>query len=197
VLATSGALGYKNGECWFGVPHHSFSCGIPMTTIPERATHFHFLLGGNAVALVEAFSQSHWATTATTLTLGASDADHPMAYDYRDSVAALARGNYPALTRLELGISFSQANCHAIHGDIGDPGPLLKQCPNLRHLTICGSFALHAPLHHPVLESLEICVEDPMTGVQGPPLSPSTIEFLRTARLPHLRETDIDLTCTQ
>ena len=196
VLATSGAAGYTKGECWFGIPHDTFSCGVRMTTLPEGATHFHFLLGGNATPLIEAFSRSHWSTTATVLSLGASDADFPMHYDYRGSVSALAKGHFPALKALSLGTFSSQKNCHAVHGEIGDPAPLLSQCPNLRHFSMYGSFTLHAPLRHFSLESLDICVEDPMTGVYGPPPTASTIDFLRAAELPRLRKKSIDLTCT-
>src|SRR5262245_20718441 len=59
-------------DCFFGVPSDHLYGREPLEKLPESATGSHFYLGSHALNLIDAFTKSKYAATATYLAIGDS-----------------------------------------------------------------------------------------------------------------------------
>ena len=175
-------------DCFFGVPSDRLYGREPLGTLPESATRFHFYLGSDALSLIDAFTKSKYAATASHLSVGDSCYGYGSGRDYSAVVESLSSGFFPALRSLELGVWELFSNSHCLFGRLGDVTLLFDRMPALEELGVYGCFELASPVALPTLRRLQVELGDPVTGVHGGALAQATFANLLCSSMPNLAD---------
>ena len=181
------------GDCLFGVPP-SRSCGREvLLDLPKDAGGFHFYTGSHCSRIVKAFAQSEFAGQVRRISIGNTSSHVFSGVDYKESIAALGSGNYPALKIAELGVWRLLSNSHCMMGRLGCLDDFLSASPNIEVLRLFGNFDMKKRAVLPRLKKLYLQQEDPVTGGAGEAIASSSVENMLDSSFPSLEDAFIDL----
>jgi len=178
---------------YVGVLTHPLHDREPLTTLPESVTGFHFYLGSEALALIDAFAKSKHAATVEHLSVGDSSYGFGRGRDYAAIVESLRGGFFPSLRSLGLGVWELFCNSHCMFGKLGDITRLFDGMPRLEGLDLCGCFELTSTLTLPALRRLEVVLDDDCTCINGGAISQAAFDNLLCSTMPSLVDACIDL----
>lgn len=177
----------------------SFHTLLTRSNFPKSLDSAGVLLGPHCTDFVAALAASKVRETIEHLSIGWSHDlygkdDGPL--DLSGVSDALSRSTWPRLKHVSLGCFELLYNGHAAYGKLGNITRLLEGMPALAALDLWGNFQLDQPLHHGALISLNVQLDDPVTGMNGGPIAPATLENLLRSDLPALETISLDLECS-
>jgi len=173
----------KAGDCVFGWPVNPMWNLGELKEIPKDATGFRFLLGPAQQELIDAFVRSSYPDQTELLSIGASE-NWNTNLNYTQLLSSLSTRKYPNLVSLELGIADPAMNFSLSIGQLGVLDELIQNCPQIRELTISGSWELRSQLDLSRLKHLSIRVPQCGDNPEVPPIDRLSIENLLHSRLP-------------
>lgn len=174
-------------------PSHPDKNRVPQE-IPPDTVELRLITGGAVAELSRALALSDWPERLTGLFLGgASESPPSLSMDYREAVSILSKALYPRLKTLTLGGWWLFSNSHCGFGKLGNVADMIKGCPELMDLELCGNFELNGYSGHPGLEKLRIQANDMTTCINGGEISQETLDNLLSGDYPRLRELELDL----
>lgn len=178
---------------YFGIPLSEQGSVTDLKSVPQQATDFHFYLGSDAGDLIQSFIDSPFAQQVERLHIGNSSYNRGNGSDYTEIVRMLARGDFPRLQVLELGVWQLYSNSHCAFGNLGNVSSLLSRLTQLESLGLYGHFDLSHPLSLNKLKSLYIQTDDPVTCLNDGVISQATVTHLFASTFPELEDAYIDL----
>lgn len=165
---------------------------LPLVEIPKAPRFISFFEAPIQAELIGELMRSPEAKTLEHLFIGSSHDwpgtsgphDPNEAFNMTAAVSALAGGRLPALTELTLGDMEMLFNGQRLTGTLGDVAPVFEAAPNLRQLSLTGSYTLSRPVRHERLETLS--AEQSDIGCWSDPPDQATITYLFSSILPRL-----------
>ena len=166
----------------------------PMDRVPDKPHTVLFWNGRYQTDLLRAFLESPQAQTVRALSIGANSLIDTET-EYEELVALLRTARLPALELLGLGEYELFSNESSAYGKIGDLTDVIPRFPTVRSLWLFGNFELTRPIVFPAMEQLRVQLDDPVTAINGGPISNATLANLLCSWMPKVTDIDIDLSC--
>lgn len=186
---------WPTSECFLGVPPNNSYGRNSLKEFPDDLEGLHICLGADCEDLIGAFAKSKIPSQLKRLSIGDSSYALGKGRNYERISKILGEIEFPNLKSFEYGVWKLFSNSHCLYGDLGDVTKLLNRMPKLERLSLYGNFELNNLLGFSNLKSLDILLDDFVTGINGGFLSQSTLNNLLNSEYPLLNDFFLGLEC--